>query len=165
MEPSNDARDDLWQRRFLDLKDFIAHTGRLPAPQNSTPGERRLHKWVQLQRTRAANNALPRTLTDQLENLIPDLTGTPPHPWMRQYTEFAAFLRSNDKLPTRRQPGNASEARLARWWQLQRQANTRKNLTVEQQKLLNDLPWPGANLLDPSIEVPGMTNTTGETRE
>ena len=92
--PVPEASEAHWQRRFLDLQDFICQSGRLPTPQTSDPAERRLHRWLQRQRQRAITATLPLDLADQLQSFVPDFP-TPKQilarPWILQYNDLAAF--------------------------------------------------------------------------
>lgn len=141
--PPENAGDTQWQRRYLDLSEFIQQTGRLPSAHHQEPAERRLHRWLQRQQKRVAAQTLPLVFVQQLEALVPDVSAVrrgPPHTWMIHYNSLATFLQVNGRMPTSMHPQNAGEDRLARWWHRQLTATGTQILSAEQQHLLDSLP-------------------------
>jgi len=129
-----------WQRRYLDLQEFVEDIRRLPQStvngQRPTEREADLYRWLRRQRRREAE--LSETEWQVLDALHPRVWEPRQADWERRLVEFVDFIQETGAAP-RVRSSEPVERSLAHWMARQRRLYRDRHLPADRAALLRSV--------------------------
>lgn len=163
-----DGRADAWTRILVKVIKFVDnHDGRLPPSSGEDPKEKKLGRWIDMQRTAYRKELLETERIRQLET-IPGWTWDPhADTWNTTIIELIDFVSEpNNQLPSQKAK-DPEDRKLGRWVSTQRRAKKKGELDAERIQRLEAIPgWTWVGQMGPRRSAasapasPPRTNVT-----
>jgi effector-binding domain-containing protein len=130
--------NELWMKRYEEVKKWIEENGKMPSNRNHNKYIRYLGEWCCNQRRYYKNNTL---INDKIELLekIPHWFWSKDEAFFRVYHRVGKWIKKNNRIPSHGSENN-EERLLGRWCCDRRSYKKRGMLNEEKIKLLEKLP-------------------------
>ena len=145
--------EDLWYRRFEELKEFLDCNKKTPSNKSNDKNEKLLNSWLTDQKRNYKNGKMEQPQRNKWEDLrenYAEILLTFDEIWFIKFEELKKYLKLNKKCPSNKSK-NKEEKNIGGWFSNQKQHYKNKNnsmKTPERQKIWEEFLEEYADILN-----------------